>query len=497
MLFCLHQSLSGIQRSPRSSDRRYQQNAGAKSLLFSRAQPTHRVAAPSFPTIAPLRETPSPPTQLPSERSHGSSTGRRVAYPRKIPQVSQGPAAGSVGRDPDIVRPPTRPALQTARTSLLTLLARLFKRAQISGAEPCAVATAHILLQVVAKAKYNDAEQLLEQVQKIGKRLAEAQPKELVVGNIVRRVLGLIRDEAVEDRNEGTPSGASTPTTSGPAAVLPAQLPLSRRISGFFPTAIPAPIARPPMLPSFSRTFSAPRSLLHMLAPLSPAESGDLSGASTPQRQVQLAKIGALRSEVIDGIEEIKDEIGVVDEQIAAAAEGQIQQGDHVLVYQPTRTVTKFLLKAAAKRKFTAYVVGDARPIEGEDRFNSFREKLASSGVTVHNTTSNGMLEHMPRVHKVIISARSVLANGGAMVSTGAADAARSAKGHGASVIILTGVYRISPEDPADKSFLTEWGGPSTSISFADGKMVAAVGVRTAVTEYIPPELIKTYITNV
>ena len=44
----------------------------------------------------------------------------------------------------------------------------------------------------------------------------EAQPNELVVANIVRRVLGLIRDEAAEDRGEPASETASesfmTPT---------------------------------------------------------------------------------------------------------------------------------------------------------------------------------------------------------------------------------------------------------------------------------------------
>ncbi|GKT44941.1 translation initiation factor eIF-2B subunit gamma [Colletotrichum spaethianum] len=95
---------------------------------------------------------------------------------------------------------------------------RLLKRRQIQGSELCAIATAHILLQVVAKAKWTDVDSLLEKVQQIGLRLIAAQPKELVVGNIVRRVLSLIRDEAAEDRNEdisetATEAGA-TPTTA-------------------------------------------------------------------------------------------------------------------------------------------------------------------------------------------------------------------------------------------------------------------------------------------
>ncbi len=46
-----------------------------------------------------------------------------------------------------------------------------------------------------------DVTKLIDRVQQIGQRLAEAQPKELAIGNILRRILGLIRDEAEEDRD--------------------------------------------------------------------------------------------------------------------------------------------------------------------------------------------------------------------------------------------------------------------------------------------------------
>jgi len=42
---------------------------------------------------------------------------------------------------------------------------------------------------------------LIERVQSVGRRLIAAQPREMVVGNIVRRVLGLIREEAEGDHD--------------------------------------------------------------------------------------------------------------------------------------------------------------------------------------------------------------------------------------------------------------------------------------------------------
>ena len=54
--------------------------------------------------------------------------------------------------------------------------------------------------------KVTDVTRLIERVQQVGQKLAAAQPKELAVGNIIRRVLGLIRDESEEDR-DGEASG--------------------------------------------------------------------------------------------------------------------------------------------------------------------------------------------------------------------------------------------------------------------------------------------------
>lgn len=78
---------------------------------------------------------------------------------------------------------------------------RLLKRRQIRHSRSCATATAYLLLRVVSACRTTDAAKLIERVQSVGRRLVAAQPREMVVGNIVRRVLGLIRDEAEDERD--------------------------------------------------------------------------------------------------------------------------------------------------------------------------------------------------------------------------------------------------------------------------------------------------------
>lgn len=98
-------------------------------------------------------------------------------------------------------------------------LGRLLKRRQIHGSRPCAIATTYLFLQILEKSNYKNVSQLLERIRGTGRRLIDAQPRELVVGNVVRRVLGLVREvtEApVEDELEaGHGLTLTTPVVQG------------------------------------------------------------------------------------------------------------------------------------------------------------------------------------------------------------------------------------------------------------------------------------------
>ncbi|KAK7221179.1 hypothetical protein V2G26_009182 [Clonostachys chloroleuca] len=143
-------------------------------------------------------------------------------------------------------------------------LVSLLKRRQIKGAEPCAVATAHIILQVVARSKWQNVDGLLDNVSRVGRKLVTAAPTELVIGNIVRRVLGLIRDEAAEDRNEPQsedPSdGHATPTDAVPNSTVAKQ-----DSAGGYLNNSPGPQSRPGLIVSQS-SVNIPKSLFHLLS---------------------------------------------------------------------------------------------------------------------------------------------------------------------------------------------------------------------------------------
>jgi translation initiation factor eIF-2B subunit beta len=219
------------------------------------------------------------------------------------------------------------------------------------------------------------------------------------------------------------------------------------------------------------------------------------SGASTPMGHLQSTNMAALRSEVIDGIEEIMDEIKQVDDQLQAYSDIVIHPGDYILVHKPSRSMQKFLTRS--KRRFTVFLVSDpSTSITAEDPYASFRKSLAATGSTLVNILNAGLMAYMPKVNKVILSARAITARGGVIVDSGAAVIARAARAQGRTVIVLGGVYKLSPDSQANQDIATEWGDPSKYVSFADGRMVGHVAVKNAVSEFVPAGFVDTYITN-
>ncbi|PHH72768.1 hypothetical protein CDD80_4265 [Ophiocordyceps camponoti-rufipedis] len=388
-------------------------------------------------------------------------------------------------------------------------LVSLLKRRQIRGSEPCAIATAHILLQVVARAKWQDADTLLEKICVTGRRLVEAQPTELSIANIIRRVLALIRDEAAEDRNERLSEAPSEPPMTPIDATVPSQSWSPPRTAGARQDSA-AELASPPpsragLFTSYSST-SLPRTLFHLLSASPPSDvfvsmpsSFRNSGTSTPTGRGPQANSQeqTLRSEVIDGIEEILDEISQVDDQIAAQAELQIHPGDHVLVHRLSSTVERFILRAALKRRFTVLLAAKPpRPALPDQSVSAFQKKLSAAGVTTIVLRSATLTAYMPRVDKMILGVRAILSNGGVVADSGAATVARAAKEAGSAVVVLAGLYKLSPDQPFDEDSLIEWASPSTFVGFDDGPLVEDIEVRTAATELVPPELIDMYMTN-
>ncbi|KAI4099274.1 MAG: hypothetical protein LQ339_006066 [Xanthoria mediterranea] len=393
--------------------------------------------------------------------------------------------------------------IETSVESLVSLL----RRRQIRGSRSCAIATAHLLRMVLRNIPDKDVTKLIDRVQRIGQRLAEAQPKELAIGNIVRRILGLIRDEAEEDRDkEAGGYGEIGTGTRNATSITP-------------PEGQPGPTEKRSLLaPNTSTTAPAITSLF------SPVPLKDASPISTPGTQTPgggspiAAPLSStsntaqdLRAEVVEGVQEIIDELNQADDQIAGYAIDHIHSSEVVLAYTPSMTVQRFILKAAAKRKFTVIYAGpfsnDYRPrsLAGnpntglddyEEISERFQKSLTVAGVTVVMIPFSAIFALMSRTSKVILDPHIVLADGSLVAPAGARAMAQAASMHQTPVIVLSGVYKLSPVYPSDVKTFIEIGHPSSVVGYDQGSFLEKIDIKNPLFDHVPADIVDLYITN-
>ena len=378
----------------------------------------------------------------------------------------------------------------------------------------------------------------------MGKRLTAAQPKEVVVGNIVRRVLGLVR-EVTEDSADGETNATSEVghgPTSHPANDSLHRPQLSSSISTFSPlkhagvepmdssvyhSDAMSESGELPKRPSLhaSHSFAAPlaNSLFGLFShPDTPSTSSTPTGISSPGKDgtltaLNLDRLGDLanskiniKAEVMNGIQELQDELEMSDEQISQNALDHIHSNEIILTHTASTSVQKFLLAAARKRKFTV-IHAEAYPNEhtathatiltGKKRdqhedIDEHWKPLTAAGITVVLIPDSHVFAIMSRVNKVILATHTVLANGGLVAAAGAHMIAQAAKVHQTPVIVVSGVYKLSPVYPFDIDELIEYGDAGNVVPYQDGELVENIEVENPLYDYVPADLVDLYITN-
>ncbi|EDN04081.1 hypothetical protein HCAG_01946 [Histoplasma mississippiense (nom. inval.)] len=277
--------------------------------------------------------------------------------------------------------------------------------------------------------------------------------------------------------------------------------------------------SRPPMVSygSFATTTTEPPvvSMFRLLSyPQVESPQARSPGNASPSGRTrgQFA-LKDFKAEVIDGIGEIVDELSQVEDQIASYALEHIHSDEVILTYTSSVTVHKFLSKAAAKRKFTVIhaesypnshrethaVVAGRPPARSGDEENlspeSFQKSLTELGVTVILIPDSAVFALMSRVNKVILGTHSVLANGGLVSEAGTRAIANAAKVHKIPVIVVSGIYKLSPVYPFDYESLIEYGDSSAVLPYEAGDL-EKIDVENPLYDYVPAELVDLYITN-
>eukprot|EP00996_Jenningsia_fusiforme_P000249 NODE_1202_length_1646_cov_34.623043_g1067_i0.p1 GENE.NODE_1202_length_1646_cov_34.623043_g1067_i0~~NODE_1202_length_1646_cov_34.623043_g1067_i0.p1 ORF type:complete len:479 (-),score=53.06 NODE_1202_length_1646_cov_34.623043_g1067_i0:81-1517(-) len=356
---------------------------------------------------------------------------------------------------------------------------------------------------------------LLKKVRAVGKLLAQASPFELIIDNVTRRILYIIREQyecAIRDFNN--PNLCFTPELSpmlapgeGPSGVAALDL---GGASG---------PDRQTSNASFAESFSENAPLERTMSIVNPPLHGMMEPAATDydfvnptnRSQELLWSKGEWKKNVLDHINDYIDEFDNIVPLICGQAQDHLHDNELILTIGSSYTVETFLKHAAKKRKTLQVFVAECSPTcLGHD----FAAKLAEAGIKTTVITDSMIFAVMTRVTKVLIGAHAVLADGGIVARAGTHLLALAAQAHRIPVVVLTGLNKLSPVFPVNPKSFSEMASPEQLISLHEVRQSNAkaqsiqpaseddesdirwLQVYNPMYDYVPPELIHTFITN-
>ncbi|XP_038621869.1 translation initiation factor eIF-2B subunit beta [Tachyglossus aculeatus] len=288
-----------------------------------------------------------------------------------------------------------------------------------------------LLRAIVARGRWGNAGELMELMRKEGRRMTAAQPSETTVGNMVRRVLKIVREEY------GRLHGRSDESDH--------------------------------------------QESLHKLLTAG-GMSEDFSTHHAP-----------LRANIIEAISELLVELEGTTENIAAQALEHIHSNEVIMTIGYSRTVEAFLKEAARKRKFHVIVAECAPFCQGHE----MAVNLAKENIETTVMTDAAIFAVMSRVNKVIIGTKTILANGGLRAVTGTHTLALAAKHHSTPLIVCAPMFKLSPQFPNEEDSFHKFVSPEEVLPFTEGVILEKVSVHCPVFDYVPPELITLFISNI
>lgn len=425
-------------------------------------------------------------------------------------------------------------------TQLEVILTALRKR-QLSGAHQCAKATSEVVRAMLGSCKFQNTDMMMKSVRALGRELMAASPAELVIGNIIRRVLYIIREEysqklrAVENVGIAPPnpgsrrgptssrgsdvqggekrdrSASATSSTSVEEAATRALNQAAVEEGGIFADQIDIEHYEDSLAVDTSihmssgRSIASPVKRVDSLAVLSladyadPAQQPSLGSvlgqhSSTEKLDFQLS-FPDMRQSVIGSINELNDELDNINQTLSETAQEQIHEDECILTFGYSQPVESFLRAASRKRKFQV-IIAEAEPSMSGHKLAHELSKQSNISVTI--IPDSGVFALMARVNKVLFSPHAVLVDGGAICVAGNLMVAVAAKQYSVPVVGIAGTYKLTPlfshtQDRVLNNLLC----PCDAVKYdEDGVCFDNVAVVIPASDYIPPELINLYVTN-
>ncbi|GLT99324.1 hypothetical protein SLE2022_167670 [Rubroshorea leprosula] len=383
------------------------------------------------------------------------------------------------------------PGIQALVNDLVTKL----QKRKIEGSNETARMTAELLRSLISQQRLPPTDQaaaLIEAVRDVGVRLIAANPVELAVGNIVRRVLRVVRDEdfylmtkALKEMGLSARTDYEDMGVKGDGHNLPISANSANGLQR--PPSLHAVLERSPELVANSLTSTL-------------WDGYEGKGKSTDKS----TRTWKVKSGVIEALNDLIEDINTCHELISEQAMEIIHQSEVILTFGRSRTVKEFLLAAKVKkRSFQVFVAEGGPKYEGQ----LLAKELAARGLQTTAILDAAVFAMISRVNMVIVGVHAVMANGGVIGPVGLNMVALAAKRHAVPFVVVAGTHKLCPLHPHNPEvLLNEMRSSSELLDFGEFSDLMEHGIGTGAPllhvvnpafDYVPPELVSLVITEI
>ncbi|OMJ84514.1 hypothetical protein SteCoe_14317 [Stentor coeruleus] len=201
-----------------------------------------------------------------------------------------------------------------------------------------------------------------------------------------------------------------------------------------------------------------------------------------------------LRETIKTEVKNLMEELETHKHNISDQASTHIFSNEIIMTYGYSSTVLEFLCSAKSVGRNFEVLVGESAPLLTG---HQMCKELAAKNIATTLITDSAVYALMSRVNKVIIGTRALMANGGLLTEAGKYGVCLAAQAHCVPVLVTCGLFKLSPLYPFDQDTFNEFLSPNTIADRPESHEVEFINYSVPAFDYIPPELISLYITDV
>lgn len=198
--------------------------------------------------------------------------------------------------------------------------------------------------------------------------------------------------------------------------------------------------------------------------------------------------VAHLKPELMDDLGWYADDIELSVKNLSEQSVAHIHANETILTLGYSYTIEQFFRHAAKKkRRFHVFILEDAPLFTGR----KMAAALSEFSISVTVVTDSAVFAIMARVNKIIIGARSVLANGGLTAKCGTSNLALAAKNYNVPLLVCTPTYKISPTylPSFDPVICNTFSSPENILPY-QSVFQSSLDVIVPTYDYVPPELV-------